>query len=145
MRARVATVVALMALLGAGCGDNDSGGGGGDAPGSPREAAEAYIEAQKAGDTGRVCELYSDAYLEVTEEEGGPCEDFDERSDKWNEEDRELLEVEERGDDKAVAIVSCEDSTASDCSLPLVEEGGGWKVDSGLHPNDGVPVEFTTE
>jgi hypothetical protein len=140
---RLALIVAALAL--ASCGDNgDSGDTNG--PGTPNEAAEAYIAAQKEGDTARECDLYSDAYLEVIETEGGSCEEAPTRdADEWREEDRKLVDVEEVGDGRAIATVSCEDSTAPDCSLPLIEEDGGWKVDSGLHPNDEEAVDFTTE
>jgi hypothetical protein len=133
-------MAAVLAI--AGCGDGDDG----NAAGTPEAVAEAYIEAQKDGDRARICELYSDAYLEVIEAEGGPCEEGPgEDAENWREENRKLIDVEEEGDGREIATISCEDPTASDCSLPLVEEDGGWKVDSSLHPNDGEPVDFTTE
>jgi hypothetical protein len=133
----------LLAVPLAGCGDGD---GGPAAPSSPEEAVAAYVQAQRAGDGDRICELYSEAYLDVIEGEGGSCEDqAGELSDEWREERRDLLDVEDAGGGRAIATITCEDPTASDCSLPLVEEDGGWKVDSGLHPNDGEPVDFTTE
>jgi hypothetical protein len=137
----LAAVAALLALSVPACGGGD---GGGSAPNSPAEAVAAYIEAHRTGDGERICDLYSEAYLDVIEEEGGSCEDqAAELSDEWRNEEREL-KVEEGGG-RAVATISCEDPTASDCSLPLVEEDGGWKIDSSLHPNDGEPVDFTTE
>jgi hypothetical protein len=148
----LAAVVAVVAISLAACGDEDSGGGGGGgAPGTPEEAAAAYIEADRERDAERICELYSEAFREALAEdpdvEGDrSCEEV-ERSYPRDEaeEEHEVLDVEEIGGGKAIATVSCEDPTASDCSLPLVEEDGGWKVDSGLHPNDGEPVDFTTE
>jgi hypothetical protein len=137
-----AATVLLAGALGA-CGDGD---GGADAPNTPSEAVAAYIQAQRAGDGERICQLYSEAYLDLIDREGGSCEDEAAAlSVRWREEKRELLDIEEAGAGRAIATISCEDSTAPDCSLPLVEEDGGWKVDSGLHPNDEEAVDFTTE
>ena len=151
----LAAVVAVVAISLAACGDEDGGGGGGggggSAPGTPEETAAAYIEADRERDAKRICDLYSEAYLEALAEDpdvggDGSCEEV-ERSYRRDEaeEEHEVLDVEEIGGGKAIATVSCEDSTAPDCSLPLVEEDGGWKVDSGLHPNDEEAVDFTTE
>jgi len=99
-------MAAVLAI--AGCGDGDDG----NAAGTPEAVAEAYIEAQKDGDRARICELYSDAYLEVIEAEGGPCEEGPgEDAENWREEDRRLLDVEEEGDGRAIATISCEDPT----------------------------------
>ncbi|MBA2504412.1 MAG: hypothetical protein H0V29_00540 [Thermoleophilaceae bacterium] len=41
--------------------------------------------------------------------------------------------VAEDGDE---ATIDCEDTTASDCSLSLKRDGGRWKIDGSLSPND---------
>jgi hypothetical protein len=37
---------------------------------------------------------------------------------------------------RGVATVTCPDPTAADCSLPLVNQDGEWRIDGGLSPND---------
>jgi hypothetical protein len=88
-----------------------------------------------------MCELYSDDYRTLgardpDNEEGLSCEALAEAyARRYGRERHRVLRVEERGD-VAVATLSCEDSTASDCSLPLVKEDGEWKIDGSLSPND---------
>jgi hypothetical protein len=125
----LAAVVALLVIqLGfAGC-------GGEDEPSRPPEATvREYLTALHAEDASRVCELYSDDYRELVEGESDrPCEEAGLGSvDARN----ELLRLDEDGG-RATAVVSCEDSTASDCSLPLVAESGEWRIDGSLSPND---------
>ncbi len=121
-----------------GCGDDSEDGGGEK---SPRAAVDEYLAAIKATDGKRICAIYSSGYRDLSEndpdnESGASCERQAEAFAKQaRDEPHELLSVEESGE-RGVAIVSCEDSTASDCSLPLVREDGGWRIDGSPSPND---------
>ena len=125
--------------LAAGCGDDDSGGDSGSK--TPRAAVEAYFAAVATADGKRICATYSTKYRDLSEndpdnESGASCEQQAEAYAKQaRDEPSRLLSVEESGN-RAVATVSCEDSTASDCSLPLVREDGGWRIDGSPSPND---------
>ena len=130
--------VSLVALALGGCGDSDNGGGGGD---SARAVVQSYLEAQSIGDGKRICALYSSNYRGVIEndpdnESGESCEQQAKAAAAQSTGTAAEIDSVEKSGDRAVATVSCEDPTASDCSLPLVREDGQWRVDGGLSPND---------
>jgi ketosteroid isomerase-like protein len=108
---------------------------------SPRAVVEAFLAARSAADGERMCALYSDDYRTLgardpDNEEGLSCEELAEAyARRYGDEDNRVLRVEESGD-VAVATLSCEDSTASDCSLPMVKQEDQWKIDGSLSPND---------
>jgi hypothetical protein len=134
VRRTAAAFAAAIGLL-AGCGR-------GPAPPSPEAVVRDYLAAERAADGKRLCALYSDRFREQTE------------SDPDNERHLTCARVARlyalryrgeghrlRGDVRvdgfrAVATVTCEDPTAADCSLPLVNQDGEWRIDGGLSPND---------
>jgi len=134
--AQLAGAAVALALVAGGCGDGDGEGEADSSRDSARAVAEEYVGALNANDTKRVCELYSEGYLDTIEndpdnEAGGSCA----TQTVGSSDDYEVLAVEGSGS-KALATISCDDSTASDCSLPLVREEDGWKVDGSPSPND---------
>ena len=129
------TIALAAALVLAGCGGDDAGG----SDRSPEEATRAYLDAKRAGDEKRVCELYSDEYKELIANDpdnpdGRSCEET-EASAGPDDYDYEIQTVETSGD-HGIATVTCDDPTAFDCSLPLAREDGEWRIDGSLSPND---------
>jgi hypothetical protein len=124
-RAVLGIAIALSAL--AGC-------GGGDATGpSARETVNAYLAALSARDAARLCGLYSSDYRDLVERESGrACA----RNAVPAPSGRSRLTALREDGDEANATVTCEDSTASDCTLHLVREDGRWRIDGSLSPND---------
>jgi hypothetical protein len=128
---------ALLLLLGTAIAGCDNGG----ESSSPRATVDAYLSAERAGDGHRMCALYSDHYPELVANDPDnqprlPCAELAGRAARQTRGERNrVLAIDVTGD-RAVTRVSCQDSTASDCSLPLVKDGGRWRVDGSLSPND---------
>jgi hypothetical protein len=119
-------LVCLVLLAFAGCGQDDPEVGVGD-------TVRSHFRALKARDTAAVCASYSKDYRGLIERESGRrCEQGGLPAD-----DPALRYISSSRDgDHATATVDCTDSTASDCSLPLVVESGEWKIDGSPSPND---------
>ncbi|HKP88541.1 MAG TPA: hypothetical protein VJT75_01075 [Thermoleophilaceae bacterium] len=126
-----------MAAAVAACG----GSGGGEPERPPEAVVQDFLRAKRAADGARMCALYSSDYREGIEQDPDnerhlSCERLAESYARaFRDDDNRLSGVDVTGDE-AVATVSCEDSTAPDCSLPLVREDGRWAVAGGLSPND---------
>jgi hypothetical protein len=122
---RAFIVIAVLAFAGCGQDEPEVGVGG---------TVRAYLQALKARDGERICTLYSKDYAGLIERESkGSCAEQEARRAS----DPTLrFRGEKRDGDHATATLDCEDSTASDCSLPLKIEGGKWKVDGSPSPND---------
>jgi hypothetical protein len=121
----------LLALALPACGEEEGNGL------SPEATARRYLAAEKAADGERICALYSADYRKLIEDESdGSCAAGAEAVAKLSQHGpHRLLSLDESGGE-ATATVSCDDPTASDCSLPLVKEDGSWRVDSSPSPND---------
>lgn len=101
-----------------------------------------YLAAERAADGKRLCSLYSDRFREQSEsdpdnEEHLSCERLATLYARRYRGEGHRLRGDVRIDGfRAVATVTCEDPTAADCSLPLVNQDGEWRIDGGLSPND---------
>ena len=110
-------------------------------PEPPGAVVREFLAAKRAVDGKRMCALYSAAYREQLRQDPDneprlSCERLAvSYARAYREEDNGLRRVEVAGD-SAVATVSCEDPSASDCSLALVKEDGRWRIAGGLSPND---------
>ena len=135
MRLRNSALTVAAACVLAGCGQ-------GAAPRSPEAVVHDYLAAERAADGKRICELYSDRFREQSERDP----DNDRHlscarlatlyARRYGRERHELRGDVEIDGFRAVARITCEDPTAADCSLPLVNQDGEWRIDGGLSPND---------
>jgi hypothetical protein len=124
---RAVLSVAILVLPLAGCGGSESSGP------SARETVNAYLAALSARDAARLCGMYSIDYRDVVERESGRVSA---RNAVPAPSGRSRLTALREDGDEAEATVTCEDSTASDCTLHLVREDGRWRIDGSLSPND---------
>jgi hypothetical protein len=108
---------------------------------SPEAVVREFLAAKRAADGARMCALYGTTYRDEIERDPDnerhlSCEGLAVAYARaYRDEDNTLTRVEVSGD-QAVATVSCEDPSASDCSLPLIEEDGRWRIAGSLSPND---------
>jgi hypothetical protein len=114
-------------------------------PGSPAEAATAFLDAEVAGDVER-----SFPYLSADDraEQGDPAGWLEAHADLWTPTGYRLTDVTEAGDGTATATAGVTLEPQIDefvglvpararLSLPLVQEDGGWRIafgDSGYQP-----------
>jgi hypothetical protein len=115
-------------------------------PGSPAEAASAFLDAEVAGDAeASFPYLSADDRAEHSDAAGW----LEDHADLWTPESFRLAEVREAGDGTATATAAVELEpqldefvglvpTRATLTLPLVEEDGGWRVvfsDSSYEPS----------
>jgi hypothetical protein len=131
--ALAALAIALAVAL-AGCGP-------GQTSRSPAVVVHEYLSAERAADGKRICALYSDRYRDASEKDPDNSRHLSCArlatlyARRYGRERHELKKVQVDGF-RAVATVTCADPTASDCSLPLVNRDGVWRIDGSLSPND---------
>ena len=135
----VALAVASLAI--AGCGNNADPERSSRRATPPDQVVQQFLAAKRAADGNRMCALYSATYREELRDDPDnerhlSCERLSESYARaFRDDDNRLRRVEISGD-AAIATVSCEDPSASDCSLPLVREDGRWRIAGSLSPND---------
>jgi hypothetical protein len=100
-----------------------------------------YLSAERAADGKGICALFSDRYRKASESDPDNAGHlscarlatlYARRSGRKR---HELKGVRVDGF-RATATVTCDDPTAADCSLPLVNQDGEWRIDGSPSPND---------
>jgi hypothetical protein len=123
---RIALVAACAALL-AGCGG--SNGGQSD---TPRDVAQAYVQARNQGDAGKICELYSDQLIQQLH--ASNCESFVKEQTAGVATSFSLIGVKQTGDQATATIqasVTGEVGTAhGKTQITLERQYGDWKITS---------------
>jgi hypothetical protein len=126
--------MAATACLAASCGP-------GETSRAPVTTVHDYLAAVRTADGKRICSLYSDRFRKASENDPDnarhlSCEQLATGyARRYGREPHRVVRVKVQGF-RAVATVTCADPTASDCSLPLVNQDGEWRIDGGLSPND---------
>jgi hypothetical protein len=138
-RSLAVLAVAFAAVL-SGCGDD--GDGGGEGPTSANEVAQAYVDAQNAGDFAAVCALFGDP---LRQQLGGDnCVGFLEEQTSGAPRHTYTLTNVGAGPDKATAYIVTRGETGKPVKLSLFLErrDGEWKIvgTGPTSPND-IPSE----
>jgi len=121
MKKTLVLLVAVVALVAAGCGGSDGG--------SPEDVVSTVYEGAADGDAAKVCDNLSESALEAAG--GDSCEDELEPALEMAGALLEGVEVGEasvEGEEGTVEISFAGDTQ----DVPVVQEDGEWKVDEGF-------------
>lgn len=119
------TVAATLAagLIAAGCGGSDDSS---DDSSGPEDAVEAYVAAGQDGDGAAVCDLLTDASVELLEQfSGDDCANVAAEGVADVPDDFEIGTAEVDGDTGTVPI----SAQGEELDIPVANEDGEWKID----------------
>lgn len=110
---------ALLAAV-AGCGDSGEE--------QARDVVQDYVDAANADDFDRICELYSDEYIEQLGTEDCPA--FVQEQSSGVEQELELVDVRTNGDQATaeIDIAREEEGGPARITLQLVRDGDEWRI-----------------